>query len=237
MTITLTRLTGDGYFAEIGDTFGVALNPVSDKTPAPCQYVLLTHWTNDLWQAAQNIAQRDEAIVVVPVHLSEHLENLYKSESPVNVMPVLLDQEIELPWGRLIPVACGHEYFFPNDPAPYSANGYVLAAEGHFLYYTGPTGMSPVLRDVGKLFKPDLTLLPVGEKFLHGQELCQAIMWLGSDIVLPFLKTENESLQGEVYGLIDMFTPAICRFLEEGDAYMLAPVEATGRTAGPEARY
>jgi len=236
MTMTITRLSGNGFSIAIGDRHGVVLDPVTSTLPGPCQYVLLTRWTEELWQAASGIAKTHNAIIVVSPHLAGHLETLYK-DSPGNIMPLGTDQEVEFPWGSLTPVACAHEYLFPNDPAPYLANGYVLGAEGHFLYYAGPTAMFPGLRDTGKLFKPNVSMLPVGEMVLNGQDLCQAVMWLGSDIVLPFMPVPDDTLKGETYSLIDMFTPAICRFLGEGDAYMLAPVETTGRTAGPEARY
>ena len=242
MTITLTRLAGDGFHIGIGPQYGLVINPASPDTlaaeapAAPCQYILLTHWEESLWQAAIAIARAHKSIILTAKPMAEHLETLYKSGiADVSIMALSTEAQAELPWGVVSMVACAHEYLFPHDPAPYQANGYVLFAEGHALYYAGPTVMSPVLRDVGKLYKPDVSIFNIGEQFLNGQELCQAVMWLGSDIVLPL--AENTDAQAEAYNLIDMYTPAICRFLNPGDTYILPPVEATGRISGPEARY
>ena len=222
----------------MGSAHGILINPETPEFPQPCQYVLLTHWSETLWETATAIAKKQKSIIVVNEAMAEQLETLHKTGLPdVSIMPVNTDGEAALPWGSLCVVPCGYEYRFPNDPAPYQANGYVLSAEGHYIYYAGPTQLSPALRDTGKLYKPDVAILPVGENFLQGEDLCKSVMWLGSDIILPLCAPDNDALKADVYGVIDMYTPAICRFLNVEDEYVLSPVEATGRTAGPEARY
>ena len=84
--------------------------------------------------------------------------------------------------------------------------GYIIRTPGGFtLYHAGDTAVFGDMKLIGKLYKPDLAMLPIGDRFTMGpREAAYAIRLLGvTDVVpmhyatFPFLTGTAEDLRRE----------------------------------------
>ena len=96
--------------------------------------------------------------------------------------------------------------------------GYIIRLPGGFtVYHAGDTALFGDMKLIGELYKPDLAMLPIGDRFTMGpREAAYAIRLLGVKHVIPmhygtfsFLTGTVEALQSEtskikrlkIYGL------------------------------------
>jgi L-ascorbate metabolism protein UlaG (beta-lactamase superfamily) len=79
-----------------------------------------------------------------------------------------------------VDTAGGQSYF-------HEAAGYVLTLEdGYKIYFVGDTAVFGDMELIGKLYQPDLAVLPIGDRFTMGPlEAAMAIRLLGVKKVLP----------------------------------------------------
>ena len=84
--------------------------------------------------------------------------------------------------------------------------GYVIRMPGGFtIYHAGDTALFGDMKLIGELYKPDLAMLPIGDRFTMGpREAAYAIRLLGVKNVIPmhyatfpFLVGRPEQLQQE----------------------------------------
>jgi len=84
--------------------------------------------------------------------------------------------------------------------------GYIIRLPGGFtLYHAGDTAVFGDMKLIGKLYKPDLAMLPIGDRFTMGpQEAAYAIHLLGTQHIVPmhyatfpFLTGTAEALRKE----------------------------------------
>ncbi|HXJ05817.1 MAG TPA: metal-dependent hydrolase [Candidatus Acidoferrum sp.] len=81
--------------------------------------------------------------------------------------------------------------------------GYVIRMPGGFtIYHAGDTALFGDMKLIGELYKPDLALLPIGDRFTMGpREAAYAIRLLGVKHVLPMHYATFPFLTGTVEGL------------------------------------
>lgn len=232
MTIQL-RYHGDFCF-ELEMPGGRRLVIDPNRSDLRADYILLTHWL-PYWPHAVELAKSASVTVLAARPVADHIR---REKLPLDLITLDLGHSLEFPWGRLITTYADHHFKLPNTPDPVSAIGTVIEADGHKILHGGPARLHEELKVIGLNLKPDVSLLPCGGNYLSAEELARAVMWLGSDIVLPFQPMDGEPCDpDELYTAIDLYTPAICRMIPPGDTYTLEATESTGRIAGPEARY
>jgi len=66
------------------------------------------------------------------------------------------------------------------------AAGVVVEMDGRFIYHAGDTGLSYDLRLVGEFFSPDLSLLPIGDRYTMGPaSAAKAVEFIRTKKVIP----------------------------------------------------
>ena len=70
------------------------------------------------------------------------------------------------------------------------------------MYHAGDTAVFGDMKIIGELYKPDLAMLPIGDRFTMGpREAAYAIRLLGVKHVIPMHHATFEFLTGTVEGL------------------------------------
>jgi L-ascorbate metabolism protein UlaG (beta-lactamase superfamily) len=81
--------------------------------------------------------------------------------------------------------------------------GYVIRMPGGFtIYHAGDTALFGDMKLIGELYKPDLAMLPIGDRFTMGpREAAHAVRLLGVKHVIPMHYATFPMLTGTVDGL------------------------------------
>jgi len=108
--------------------------------------------------------------------------------------------------GRYMGMPCGMVFHFRES--------------GKTVYHAGDTGLFSDMKLIGELYRPDLALLPVGDRFTMGPELAsKAADWIGAPRVVPIHYATFPLLLSDISG----FKPdkAKVKALEPGEAVTL----------------
>jgi L-ascorbate metabolism protein UlaG (beta-lactamase superfamily) len=237
MTIGITYHGDFCFEIEMPDSKRILIDPSASHSEP--DYIMLTHWLPH-WPHVMEIAAASNATVLASRQVAEHIR---QERLPLNLITLDLGHSLDFPWGTVTAVYSDHHFKLPGMSSPAPAIGIVLEAEGHRVYHAGPARLHEEMKIIGLNLKPDVSLLPYGSGYLDADELSRAVMWLGSDIMIPMFPQDGKAESPDsadletLYTTIDLYTPAICRLMQPGDQYSLEPTESSGRVAGPEARY
>lgn len=231
MTVTVKYLGGFSAQMSVNQELAYVLNPNTEKDASVSSgYILLTHLSEATVKVLGSVTQP----VVTTTAVAEALKEKHSPLSEkLDITPFDIDHQENYPHGLLSVVETPRADDMP-------CCGFVLEAEGNQIYHSGPAQFDPALRDIGRTFKPNFSLLPISKNHLTDEQMVQVPMWLGSDFIVPMPVWENDSDSvdlSEVFQAVDIYSPAICRILETGESYTLEKIEETGRTVGPESRY
>jgi L-ascorbate metabolism protein UlaG (beta-lactamase superfamily) len=172
MSITLTFLGHAGVLLEDGK-YAVAIdpfltgNPLAKHRPADlrCTHIVLTHGHSDHLGDTVTIAKANRATVFGTFELAEYLGEQGIASEPGNPGGkvatdfgwVALTQAFHSSSyeGRYLGVACGA----------------VVHLGGVTVYHCGDTGLFGDMALLGEIYRPDIALIPIGDRFTMGPEL------------------------------------------------------------------
>lgn len=67
-----------------------------------------------------------------------------------------------------------------------SPAGFIIQINGHSIYHAGDTGVFGDMKLIGELYKPEVALLPIGDRFTMGiKEATKAVELIQPQIVIP----------------------------------------------------
>jgi L-ascorbate metabolism protein UlaG (beta-lactamase superfamily) len=67
-----------------------------------------------------------------------------------------------------------------------SPAGFVIGIGGHSIYHAGDTGVFGDMQLIGELYKPEIALLPIGDRFTMGiKEAVKAVELIEPEVVVP----------------------------------------------------
>jgi L-ascorbate metabolism protein UlaG (beta-lactamase superfamily) len=172
MSITLTFLGHAGVLLEDG-TFAVAIdpfltgNPVAKHRPADlhCTHVVLTHGHSDHLGDTVAIARANRATVFGSFELTQYLGEQGVATEPGN------------PGGRITTdfgwVAFTQAFHSSSYEGRYLgvACGAVVHLGGVTVYHCGDTGLFGDMALLGEIYRPDIALIPIGDRFTMGPQL------------------------------------------------------------------
>ena len=172
MSITLTFLGHSGALLEDGK-YAVAMdpfltgNPVAARKPTDlrCTHIVLTHGHSDHLGDTVCLAQTNQATVYGSFELAEYL-----SEQDVAT-------EAGNPGGRIATdfgwVAFTQAFHSSSYQGRYLgvACGAMVHLGGVTVYHCGDTGIFGDMALLGELYRPDIALIPIGDRFTMGPEL------------------------------------------------------------------
>lgn len=172
MSLTLTFLGHAGVLLEDGrhavavDPF-LTGNPTAARQPAEvrCGHIVLTHGHGDHLGDTVTIARANRATVYASFELTEYLAEQGIATQPGNPGGRIAT---EFGWvaftpawhsssyqGRYLGVACGA----------------VIHLGGVTVYHCGDTGLFGDMALLGEIYRPDIALVPIGDRFTMGPEL------------------------------------------------------------------
>lgn len=172
MSITLTFLGHAGALLEDGK-YAVAIdpfltgNPTAARKPADlrCTHIVLTHGHSDHLGDTVCLAQTNQATVYAGNELALYLEEQGVTAEPGNPGGCIA---ADFGWvaftqafhsssyeGRYLGVACGA----------------MVHLGGVTVYHCGDTGLFGDMALLGEIYRPDIALIPIGDRFTMGPEL------------------------------------------------------------------
>lgn len=187
MGITLTFLghaailVGDGTTNLAIDPF-LSGNPVAAMTPKDvrCQYIALTHGHADHLGDTISVAKANKATVFAAFEIAEYLGEQGVSTDPGN------------PGGRITTdfgwVAFTQAFHSSSYNGRYLGMpcGVVVNLGGVTVYHCGDTALFGDMKLIGEIYRPDIALIPIGDRFTMGPELAsKAAEWIRPKIAVP----------------------------------------------------
>ena len=156
----------DGSHKVVIDPF-LTGNPLAVHKPEniECDWIVLTHGHGDHIGDTVQIAQANNATVHCMYELSEYL-----AEQDVEVSPGNTGGGIDLGFGRSTLVQAFHSSSFEGR---YLGNpcGVILELGEVTIYHVGDSGLFGDMQLFGDIFRPDVALIPVGDRFTMGPKL------------------------------------------------------------------
>ncbi len=153
------------------------LSPVDLSEVKNVDFILVTHDHGDHLGETIDIAKRTNATVIAIYELATYLsEQGIKNVIPMNIGGyVKLTNEIEV---YMTPAQHSSAKGFPV--------GYVIKSPEATIYHAGDTGIFKDMELLGRLFKIDIALLPIGSVFtMSPREAAFAALMINPRIVIP----------------------------------------------------
>lgn len=186
---------------ELIESLNVLLDPYIDKNPlAPRpvgefnpDVIAVTHGHADHLGNAGDIARRTGCLVVAISEVAQHLGRLGARAEGMNIGGSFRigDSTFYMTYALhssgltdTEPALCGG-----------AAGGFVID-DGIRVYHAGDTALFSDMKLIGELYRPDVALLPIGDRWTMGpREAAIATSWLRPHIAVPMHYNTNPSIQ------------------------------------------
>lgn len=187
MAITLTFLGHAGFLLEDGK-YSVAIdpflsgNPVATKKPEQirCQAIVVTHGHADHLGDTAAIAKANKATVYAAYEITEYL-----GAQGVNVEPANPGGKVRTEFGWVALTQALHSSSYEGRYMG-MACGAVVHLGGVTVYHCGDTGLFSDMKLIGEIYRPDIALIPIGDRFTMGPELAsRAAELIAPKIAIP----------------------------------------------------
>ncbi len=182
---------GHSAFEVIGKKH-VLIDPfISGNTVAPKkagslnpEVIVVTHGHADHFGDAVEIAKRSKAVVVANHEIAGYLET-----KGIDAQGMNYGGTIDLGKGvKITMVPAWHSSGIEEANYEFSggnASGYVIEDEVK-IYHAGDTALFNDMQLIGELYKPEIALLPIGDRFtMNPQTAAMAASWLRPKVVIP----------------------------------------------------
>ncbi len=181
------QITTNNYFKILIDPF-ISNNPVAPVKVEELRpdLILVTHGHSDHFGDTMEIADRTGAAII-----ANHEHSVYLSQQGFDAIGMNIGGTVHLQDVTVTMLNSTHssDMDFIQEIGPGGSScGFILKLEnGRKIYHSGDTGlfgdMKTVIRDV---YKPDIALLPIGDRFTMGQEEAAiAADWINPEVVIP----------------------------------------------------
>jgi L-ascorbate metabolism protein UlaG (beta-lactamase superfamily) len=160
--------------------------PAELKTVEKADLILVTHGHGDHLGDTLAIAEKTNARIVAMPELGRYLTKKgAKNVVGMNKGGTYTSHGIAITMVHALhssSVTEGDQVIYAGDPA-----GFVIRFENGFtLYHAGDTGIFGDMKIIGEIYKPELSLLPIGSHFtMDPREATYASKLLGSKYVIP----------------------------------------------------
>ena len=196
------------------------MSPASVDEFKKVDFILVTHDHSDHLGDAVQIAKQSGATVVGIFELMVHLEESegVKNTIGMNVSgTVKPSNDVEI---TMVPAIHSSTH---GSPA-----GFVIKTPEAVIYHAGDTGLFSDMELIGRLYKPDISLLPIGSTFTMGpREAAYAVSLINPRIVVPMHYNTFPPIKqdpAEFAGLVARMSPHVkVIIMKPGDKIELPP--------------
>lgn len=183
MTLTLTYLShagfalADGHQTLLIDPF-LTGNPLATHTPddLDCAYIALTHGHADHIGDTVAIARRTDATVIAVFEIC----NFLGTQGVAKTEPGNPGGRITTPFGWVAFTQAFHSSSYEGTYMGMPC-GLVVHMAGTTIYHCGDTGLFGDMRLIGEVYRPDVALIPIGDRFTMGPDLAAR----AADLIKP----------------------------------------------------
>lgn len=172
MSLTLTYLGHAGILLTDG-THAIAIDPFLSGNPRAtmkpadvrCQFIALTHGHADHVGDTVAIAKANKATVFAAFEIAEYLGGQGVRTEPGNP-----GGQIAAPFGWVAFTQAFHSSSYEGRYMGMPC-GIVASIGGRTVYHCGDTGLFGDMQLIGEIYRPDVALIPIGDRFTMGPEL------------------------------------------------------------------
>ena len=208
MAVEITFLGHAGFLIADGDTRVVidpflTGNPVAKHQPSDirAQHVVLTHGHEDHFGDTLEIAKANDATVYAAYEIC----NFCGEEGHAKVEPGNPGGQIDTDFGYVAFTQALHSSSYKGRYMGPPC-GVILSIAGKTIYHLGDTALFGDLKMIGELYRPDVSIVPVGDRFTmgpaHGKLAAEMV---GAPLTIPMH-----------YGTFPILTNDISGFAPEG---------------------
>jgi len=192
MTIDITYLGHSGFLIADPDNpkFAVAIdpfltgNPLAENKPEDikCSHIVISHGHADHFgEDTFTIAKKNDATIVATYEITEYCAG----KGCNKLEPMNQGGKITTPFGY---IALTHAFHSSSYNGQYMGMpcGIVLNIAGHTIYHAGDTDLFSDMELIGETYKPDIAILPIGDRFTMGPQLAtKAAELIAPKFVIP----------------------------------------------------
>jgi L-ascorbate metabolism protein UlaG (beta-lactamase superfamily) len=188
MALTLVYLghagfsLSDGTHTVLVDPF-LTGNPVAKQRPADlhCQYIALTHGHSDHVGDTVAIAKANQATVIGVFELC----NLLSDKGVQHTEPGNPGGAITTPFGWVAFTQAFHSSSYDGRYTGMPC-GLVIRMGNVTVYHCGDTGLFGDMKLIGEVYRPDIALVPIGDRFTMGPALAtRAAEMISPKVAIP----------------------------------------------------
>ena len=203
---TITYAGHSAVFVHMGETIlaidpwlrGNPLCPAALQSPKKIDIIVLSHGHSDHAGDVIRVQKDTGALVAATYELAMIL--IAEGIPADKVVPMTKGGSVELHGIEVCLTNAFHSssYDTPNGTVyAGEACGVILRGKGSTIYHAGDTSLFSDLSLIGDTFKPDVALLPIGDRFTMGPvEAAQAAAWVKCKIAVPIHYKTFELLTG-----------------------------------------
>jgi L-ascorbate metabolism protein UlaG (beta-lactamase superfamily) len=158
-------------------------NPLSDIKASAVRagHILLSHAHFDHVADAEAIAKQNKATIYSNFEMSQ-----YYAGKGLNVVGMNVGGTSQTPFGKLSLTLAFHTSTFPDGSPGGVPSGMMIEIGGKKIYYSGDTALFGDMALIGRLWKPDMAVLCIGDHFTMGpSHAALAAEMIGAPLVMP----------------------------------------------------
>lgn len=166
---------GHSCFTISTDNFELLVDPFITGNPLASQinidelkpdYILVSHGHQDHMLDVEHIARNSKA----PIISNFEIVTWYEKKGIESGVGLNFGGTFTFGEGTVKMVPALHSSMLPDGSYGGNPAGFIIKAEGKTIYYASDTGLSIEMELIGRLDKPDLCFLPIGDIFTMGVE-------------------------------------------------------------------
>jgi L-ascorbate metabolism protein UlaG (beta-lactamase superfamily) len=172
--------------------------PEEDKTFDRLDTLLITHGHMDHFADAVAVCLAHQPTVVCIHEIYQYLE----AKGAQNFSPMNKGGTVDVNGLRVTMTHAFHSSTITEEdgtmiPAGEAAGFVVEFPNGYSIYHAGDTGVFSDMKLIGEMYRPDMALLPIGDRFTMGpREAARAIELIGVEAVIPIHHGTFDMLTG-----------------------------------------